>query len=709
MTSFTPIDGPMNSAPEPLTEDLIREADGLFLGLLRNALIGVYIIQDELFRYVNPRFAEMFGYTQTAICGRIGPKDLVASEDLQIVEDAVSNRIMGIADTAHYTFRGRRRDGGEIELEVFGNRTRLDGRPAIIGMLVDITARRAAERNASEQLHFIGQLIEAIPSPLFFKDEQARYLGCNKAFETFSGRPRSELIGRTVFEIAPPDLAARYHEADQALLDHPGVQTYEASMEPADGMRRDVIFNKATFCKSDGSLGGLVGVITDITDRKQTEALIWMQANYDALTGLPNRRLLNDRLAELIKKAQRDHDCLAVLFIDLDRFKEVNDTLGHEAGDRLLMEAARRVVGCVRGSDTVARQGGDEFTVLLPGLSERAPIERIVEDILQSLHQPFQLGADVAYVSASIGITLFPKDAETQANILKNADQAMYHAKDEGRNRFCYFSTSMQENALQRLQLGKDLRSALTEGQLSLHYQPILHLASGRIHKAEALLRWTHPVRGPVPPTEFIPVAEELGLIDAIGSWVFQEATAAVARWRERMPDEHQPLVQIAVNASPRQFAKGRSLEILLEHLDSRGLPGACIALEITEGLLLDEHPAVTAQLGRLSAAGVQISIDDFGTGYSAMAYLKRMDIDTLKIDRSFIRDLTTDPSDLAITEAIIAMAHKLDLQVVAEGIETEAQRERLAAAGCDYGQGYLFSPALPEAAFFDFIARWPA
>ena len=711
MTRFPQINRPMNITLEPLTEDLIREADGLFLGLLRNALVGVYIIQDELFRYVNPRFAEMFGYSQADICGHIGPRALIAEEDVPKVLNAIANRINGITDTAHYTFQGRHRNGELIELEVFGNRTQFEGRPAIIGMLVDITARGAAERTATEQLSFIGQLIEAIPSPLFFKDEQARYLGCNKAFETFNGRPRSELIGRSVFDIAPPDLAARYHEADQTLFDHPGVQTYEASVESADGVRRDVIFNKATYFKADGRLGGLVGVITDITERKQTEALIWMQANYDPLTGLPNRRLLNDRLAELMKKATRNHDCVAVLFIDLDRFKEVNDTLGHEAGDHLLVEASRRVVGCVRGSDTVARQGGDEFTVLLPGLSERAPIERIAEDILQALHQPFHLGADIAYVSASIGITLFPKDAETPADILKNADQAMYHAKDEGRSRFCYFSPSMQENALQRLQLGKDLRSALGEGQLSLHYQPILDLASGRIYKAEALLRWMHPERGPIPPAEFIPVAEELGLIDAIGTWVFQEATAAALRWRERTPDtQNQPgPIQIAVNASPRQFVKGRSLESLLDNMDSLGLPGSCIALEITEGLLLDEHPGVTAQLSRLSAAGIQISIDDFGTGYSAMAYLKRMDIDNLKIDRSFIRDLTTDPSDLAITEAIIAMAHKLDLQVVAEGVETEAQRERLTAAGCDFAQGYLFSPALPEAAFFDFIARWHA
>ncbi|WP_079434266.1 bifunctional diguanylate cyclase/phosphodiesterase [Zoogloea sp. LCSB751] len=696
----------MSRSTEPLTEELLREADELLPSLIRNALIGIYIIQDDLFRYANPRFAEMFGYTQAEICGRLGPTALIVPEDRCKVSEAISRRLHHGADTAHYTFRGRRKDGSQIELEVFGNRTEFDGRPAIIGILVDITSRCSAERIAREQLHFIGQLIEAIPSPLFFKDERARYLGCNKAFEAFIGKPREALIGRSVFEISPPELAARYHEADQALFDHPGVQTYEALVASADGRNRDVIFNKATYFKSDGSLGGLVGVITDITDRKQTEALIWMQANYDPLTGLPNRRLLNDRLAELMKQSHRTHDCVAVMFIDLDRFKEVNDTLGHEAGDRLLVEAARRIVSCVRESDTVARQGGDEFTVLLPGLADEAPIERIAEDIIETLAQPFQLGHDVAYVSASIGITLFPKDAETPADVLKNADQAMYHAKDEGRNRFSYFSPRMQEAALQRLQLGKDLRHALERGQLSLHFQPILRLADGHFHKAEALLRWSHPQRGFVSPAEFVPVAEELGLIDAIGTWVFRQAIETVVRWRAAVPAHVADSLQITVNASPRQFAKGRSLAILLDELTERDLPGACIAIEITEGLLLDEHPSVTAQLARLSAAGIQISIDDFGTGYSAMAYLKRMDIDTLKIDRSFVRDLTTDPSDLAITEAIIAMAHKLDLEVVAEGVESEAQCDRLAAAGCDYGQGYLFSPPLPEDAFFGYIAR---
>ena len=357
---------------------------------------------------------------------------------------------------------------------------------------------------------------------------------------------------------------------------------------------------------------------------------------------------------------------------------------------------------------------GHESGTLVNGLLARGmfdvPLERIADDIIQALDRPFNLGDDLAYVSASIGITFFPQDATSPIDILKNADQAMYHAKDAGRNRFSYFSPAMQENALQRLQLGRDLRSALAEGQLELHFQPILHLASGEVRKAEALLRWNHPTRGQIPPDEFIPVAEELGLIDAIGSWVFERAIATIKHWRDLRPtpaNEPCPL-QITVNTSPRQFLRGRSLDVLMLRLEGAGLPGSCIAIEITEGLLLDEQPAVIAQLARLSAAGIQVSIDDFGTGYSAMAYLKRLDIDTLKIDRSFVRDLTTDPGDLAITEAIIAMAHKLDIKVVAEGVETLAQQERLSAAGCDYSQGFLFSRPLPAAAFFELIAQRP-
>ncbi len=686
--------------PFTLSESRFRDDDGLFHGLLHNGMVGVYVIQHGKFRYVNPRLAELFGYTQQEISGHFSPLDLVTPFDQERVAQAMEQRLQHRAECAHYSFRGQTRQGQSVDVEVFGIRTTLDGAPAIVGMLVDVTGRCASERAVTEQLNFTAQVIEAIPSPLFFKDEAGRYVGCNKAFEQFIGRQRNELLGRSVFDISPPDLAERYHAADQALFDNPGIQTYEASVQSTDGLRRDVIFNKATYSRADGTLAGLVGIITDITDRKQSEALIWMQANYDALTGLPNRRLLNERLRESMRRSQRREDCVAVMFIDLDRFKEVNDTLGHEAGDKLLMEAARRIVACVRETDTVARQGGDEFMVLLPGLADRSAIERIASDIIQTLAQPFSLDADAAYVSASIGITLFPQDGDNPVTILKNADQAMYHAKEEGRNRYSYFSPAMQAQAQERLRLGKELRRALRNQELRLYYQPILQLASGHVTKAEALLRWAHPERGLIQPGDFIPIAEELGLIDSIGSWVFEEATAAALRWYQ----QDLPPIQLTINTSPRQFAKGQSLEFLLERLQHLPLDGARIGLEITENTLLDEHPAITAQLARLCAAGVQVSLDDFGTGYSAMAYLKRLDIDYLKIDRSFVRDLATDPSDLAITEAIIAMGHKLGLQVVAEGIETVEQRQLLLAAGCDLGQGYLFATPMPEAEFIAYL-----
>ena len=689
-----------------LPEHLKAEAVQLLEGLLANALIGIYLIQDGLFRHVNSQFCETFGYAAAEICNRLGPEDLVFPDDVERVRQTLADRIEGRQAAARYTFHGRHRSGRQLVVEVFGLRIDVAGRPAVVGVLSDITARHVAERATAEQLGFIAQLIEAIPSPLFFKDAEARYLGCNQAFERFIGMAREAIIGKSVFEISPPDLAVRYHAADKALFDNPGVQTYEASVESSDGGRRDVLFNKATFLRGDGSMGGLVGVITDITERKRTEALIWAQANYDPLTGLPNRRLLNDRLIEHVKRADRDGSSVALLFIDLDRFKEVNDSLGHAAGDLLLEEAARRILACVRETDTVARQGGDEFAVLLPGLHEHGPIERIAEAILRILGEPFAVGADECFVSASIGITLYPRDATSPADLFKNADQAMYHAKDNGRSRFSYFSPALQEAALHHLQLGRDLRQAIAGHQLRVEYQPIYHLASGALLKAEALLRWTHPTRGEIGPAEFIPTAEEIGLIDEIGDWVFARVTETLLRWRATLApgDAERCPLQITVNTSPRQFTGGRSVEAQLDRMDAAGLPGACIALEITESLLLGAQPRVADRLARLSARGVQVSLDDFGTGYSAMAYLKRLDIDTLKIDRSFVRDLTTDSSDLAIAEAIIAMAHKLGLDVVAEGIETDEQRRILAATGCDFGQGYLFARPLSEDALLTLL-----
>lgn len=436
-------------------------------------------------------------------------------------------------------------------------------------------------------------------------------------------------------------------------------------------------------------------------EHKRTEDLIWHQANYDSVTQLPNRRLFRDRLEQEMRKTQRKHQALALLFIDLDRFKEVNDTLGHDVGDRLLVEAAQRISACVRDSDTVARIGGDEFTVILPQLDDASRVEQIAEHIVDALATPFQLGDESIYISASLGITLYPNDAAEVEGLLKNADQAMYVAKSNGRNGFSYFTSAMQEHAQNRLHLIKDLRVALAGDQFRIYFQPIIDLHSGQIVKAEALIRWQHPQRGMVSPVEFIPLAEETGLIVDIGDWIFRESVEWMQRWHAR----GYSCKQVSVNKSPNQFLSDEKHESWGELLRKIGLPGECVVVEITEGLLLDAREEVKLSLLNFRDAGIQVALDDFGTGYSSLSYLKKFDIDYLKIDRSFVRDLASDPNDLALSEAIIVMAHKLGLKVVAEGVETAEQRDILRAAGCDYAQGFLYAQPMPAQEFDALLA----
>jgi diguanylate cyclase (GGDEF)-like protein len=445
----------------------------------------------------------------------------------------------------------------------------------------------------------------------------------------------------------------------------------------------------------------LTGVSQDITEKKRSEETIWQQANFDQLTGLPNRHMFQDRLEHEIRKSHRDGLPLALMFIDLDKFKEVNDTMGHDKGDILLTEASRRIAACVRESDTVARLGGDEFTVILGELEDTSSIERVAQAIIDELVTPFDLGDEAAFVSASIGITLYPDDASNLEMLMSNADQAMYASKSAGRNRYSYFTPSLQEDALNRMHLINDLREALSGNEFHLHYQPIVELASGNIHKAEALVRWQHSERGLINPAEFVALAEESGMIIEIGDWVFREAARQVQRLRE----VHHPDFQISVNKSPIQFHNDeRYFQDWLPYLQQLGLPGECMTIEITEGLLLDATATVKDKLLGMRDAGIQVALDDFGTGYSSLSYLKKFDIDYLKIDRTFVRNLTATSDDMALCVAIIVMAHKLGLKVIAEGIETATQRHLLAAAGCDYGQGHLFAPPLPPHEFEELL-----
>jgi len=436
----------------------------------------------------------------------------------------------------------------------------------------------------------------------------------------------------------------------------------------------------------------VIGTYLDIDARRQAEETIQRQANFDPLTQLPNRRLFLDRLGQEIIKSRRTDLFLALLLVDLDEFKEVNDTLGHDVGDVLLQEAARRIRSCIRDADTVARLGGDEFTIILTDLSDRTHIENVAQKILGRLAEPFHLGDEVAYVTASIGITLYPGDAGDIDTLLKHADQAMYAAKKHGRNRFFYFTASLQEAAQTRLKLSRDLREAVAARQFVTHFQPIVELSTGRVHKAEALVRWLHPTRGLVNPMVFIPLAEETGLINDIGEWVFRESAQCAKAWSQTYGADF----QVSVNMSPVQFrSEGRTrIKGWLRHLQDIGLSGPNLSIEITENLLLNAHAEVTEQLLWFRDAGIQVAIDDFGTGYSTLSYLKQFPIDYLKIDRSFVRDIETDPNDMALSRAIIVMAHELGLKVIAEGVETIGQRNLLAKAGCDYAQGYLYAGA---------------
>lgn len=434
----------------------------------------------------------------------------------------------------------------------------------------------------------------------------------------------------------------------------------------------------------------------DISIRKRYEQQLLRQANYDILTGLPNRMLALDRLKLALAQARRDQTMVGVMFLDLDNFKHVNDTMGHDAGDNMLIEASRRISACLRGSSTVARLGGDEFLVILPSLASPEATEQVADRILQTFGPPFHLAGQEVFVSTSIGIAIYPGDGENSTNLLQNSDAAMYEAKNRGKSAFQRFTPEMKEVSQERLQTESLLRRALEMQEFELRFQPILRLDDSRIMGAEALLRWNNPTLGMVSPERFIPLAEETGLIIDIGRWVIREACHTVSRWQKQTGE---PVV-MAVNVSPRQFRDPYFVETVSTALEETGLEGQYLELEITESLILDNNVDTDRVLRDLDAIGVRLSVDDFGTGYSALGYLKNYPFDTLKIDKSFIGDLNHDSDDTALVRAIIHMAHSLGLQVVAEGVEYQDQLEFLNAEGCNQAQGFLFTHPLNDHEF---------
>lgn len=773
----------------------------------RDSGVGVRITR------LNGRLAGLLGYSAAEATGhewweaRVHPEDVPAAalDASRLLADGVVLR----------EYRFRHEDGGyrtvrdELRLLPEG------GDWLALGTWSLRHDAQDAEASLRNHLYFMEQLLEAIPAPVFFKDEAGRYLGCNKAFEAFLRMPKSRIVGCSVYDIAPKELADIYYEADAALFASPeGVQIYESTVSDAQGRRRNVVFNKANFFKPDGSLGGLVGVILDITDRKQAEERLrlaanalentvegvmitdeageivsvnkafslitgyeaeealgrkagdvglsgqdealegeiarilaqagywqgeiwrrrkngelypellsisavrddagktshfvsvfndispykqyeeWLEflAHHDPLTRLPNRMSFQERLKEAIARAHRHEASIGVLFIDLDGFKTVNDSLGHAMGDTLLQSVAARLTECAGEGGMVARLGGDEFVVMLDEIGSSQEAAAMAQRQLESLARPLVMGGHELFITASIGISCFPQDGRDAQTLLKNADVAMYRAKAQSRNAYEFFSAEMNAHAFETLFMANSLHRALERDELMLHYQPRVTLASGHVTGVEALLRWQHPDLGLIPPSRFIALAEETGIIVAIGDWVLVEACRQAAEWVAK----GLPPVRVAVNLSPRQLNQGDLPQRIRQVLAEAGLSPSRLELEITESMMMQDPDRTKIILDEIKALGCAIAVDDFGTGYSSLSYLKRFPIDRLKIDQSFTGSLPSSPDSAAITRAIIAMAKSLNLHVTAEGIETQAQHRFLSQEGCDEGQGYLFSRPLP-------------
>ncbi len=569
----------------------------------------------------------------------------------------------------------------------------------VLGVGRDITERKQAE----ERLRLAALVSQNTSQSIMVTDANGLIVAVNPGFERITGYTEAEVLGKNPSIISSGRQDKAFYQAMWHALNTTGHWQGEIWNKRKNGEIYPAWITINAIRNEDGTIERYVELCSDFTKKKQAEELIFQQANFDPLTGLPNRHMFLERLEQDISTARHLGLPMALMILDLDHFKDVNDTLGHDMGDVMLKDTAERLKSCVREYDSVSRLGGDEFTVILSAIEDIGRVERVAQNILHRLSEPYLLGKERVHITTSLGVTLFPDDATNADDLLKNADQAMYAAKKEGRNRRNYFMPSMQESAQTKLRLMNDLRGALSDHQFMVMYQPIVDLATGETHKAESLIRWNHPVRGLINPAQFVTLAEEIEVIIDIGNWMFREAAQQAAHWRE----SHHPDFQISVNMSPVQFRNaGISHKTWFHYLKTLGIPGEGIVIEITEGLLMDASEAITNQLLAFRDAGMQVALDDFGTGYSSLSYIKKFDIDYLKIDQSFVRNLAPDSSDLALCEAIIVMAHKLGIKVIAEGVETELQRSLLAAAGCNYGQGWLFSKALAKDEFTAYLER---
>jgi diguanylate cyclase (GGDEF)-like protein/PAS domain S-box-containing protein len=651
--------------------------------------------QTLAFLAVNEAAVQHYGYTRHEFLSMTvkdsrSPTDIDAS--LKYIIKPHHEPVSGLGNAG--VWRHRKKDGTLIDVEITWSPIAFNDRDAVLMLVHDITHRRQAEEALKQSQQSYEALINSVDGIVWEADAHTyQFSFVSRQAERILGYPTEQWLNEPTFwkdHLHPDDRerAVTFSiNATKERKDH----TFEYRMVAADGSiiwLRDIV----TVVVEQDRPRKLRGVMVNISEKKQAEERLAFLAHHDGLTDLPNRLLFMDRLSQALARVKWHQRLVAVLFLDLDHFKRINDSLGHAMGDLLLKAVAERLSSCVRAGDTVARIGGDEFTVVLADIAQSEDIPKVAQKIIEAISRPFSLMGQEFFITISMGISVFPNDGQDAQTLVKNADAAMYRAKEQGRNHYQHYSPAMNVRTLERLALESNLRHALERKELLLHYQPRVDLESGRIIGVEALLRWQYPDLGLVSPSQFVPLAEETGLIIPIGEWVLRTACAQNRLWQSM----GFPPMRVAVNLSVRQFEQRNLVETIGRVIKETGLDPNYLELELTEGLIMKNPEITVATLRSLHEMGIQISIDDFGTGYSSLSYLRRFPIHALKIDQSFVRDIITDPDGTVIVTAIILLAHSLKLKVIAEGVETRDQLDFVRSLKCHEMQGYLFSKPVP-------------
>ncbi len=699
--------------------DLVEQSD-LYQALLQaqsDLGDGLVIVREDRILYANQAFSDITGYTQSEII-QVGTlfKLMSGQEQLRQVQ-AWKQRLSGEPGPKHFETRLLHKDGRELEIEAAVTEVVINGVRQFIIIGRDITQRKHAVSALRESEQKYSELVREAPDAIISLNCEQVVEIFNPAAERVSGYTAEQIIGKRLDEqrlIVSSYLPKAMQEIEFVMAGRER-SPFELELIWRDGWTVPLEANPRHI-RRNGEIVGVQLTLRDISDRRKFEEQLAHHVLHDPLTDLPNRTLFLDRVERALARAERQKKSIAVLILDLDRFKIVNDSLGHSVGDQLLIQVAKRLQACVKPGDTVARLGGDEFTILLEDVTHITDPVHVAEAIGHNLANSFIINGHEFFITTSIGIVLSSQAHKSPDELLRDADVAMYRAKEHGKAQYEVFDTSMNACALERLQLETGLRQAIDREELEIHYQPLIRsteyisekneyeIGMGEIISMEALVRWQHPTRGMISPKDFIPLAEETGLIQPLGDWILAKACRQLQEWLQFLPADI-PL-QVNINLSARQFQHPDLVENIANLLKQTGLPAKHLKIELTETVFIEDTESTITTLYRLKALGIKLAIDDFGTGWSSLSYLKRFPIDALKIDQAFVRGLLDDPGDQAIVLAVITLARTLGLQVIAEGVECAEQMNLLNEFGCDIGQGYYFSKPIPADDMFDLLQK---